>query len=111
MELVVIESAAKQGIWAVLFISLYFYQLKEGRRRESESQAREAQLTSSIREISTQYEGLVLRYQLLAEEIKEMKNELSDNLKSSVSVQEKRSSADTPTQSMTLDKYKHHRTI
>ena len=73
MEQSLMENAAEQGIWTLLFISLYFYQLREAKRRETESQAREEKLAAFIHDISKQFEGLVKQYERIAEDVQAIK--------------------------------------
>jgi len=73
----VIELATKQGIWAILFISLYYYQLRENRRRETESLEREQKILTFISDITKQFEGLVKQYEHLSEDVQEIKESIS----------------------------------
>ncbi|QMV41845.1 BhlA/UviB family holin-like peptide [Cohnella cholangitidis] len=84
MEQSMIESATQQGIWAVLFISLYLYQLREGKRRESESKTREEKLTDFISEMLKQFEGLSRQYENISDDVQEIKSELIGKSKKAV---------------------------
>lgn len=74
----ILEIAAKQGIWALLFITLYLYQLRESRRREQESNEREKILTNFINNISKQFEGLVRQYETISRDLQEIKVEIQE---------------------------------
>lgn len=78
MEHQIFEIATKQGIWAVLFISLFYYQLIESRRREQESIEREGKVLNFISEITKQFEGLVHQYERLAEDVQEINHKISN---------------------------------
>ena len=78
MEQQIFEIATKQGVWAVLFISLFYYQLKESRRREQESIEREGKVLNFISEITKQFEGLVKQYERLAEDVLDIKHKISN---------------------------------
>ncbi|MGO4695594.1 BhlA/UviB family holin-like peptide [Paenibacillus sp. 2TAB26] len=78
----IIEVAMKQGIWAVLFIYLFYYQLKESRRREQESIERERKVLEFISDIAKQFEGLVKQYEKLSEDVQDIRMELSHQNKS-----------------------------
>ena len=70
-------AAVQQGLWAVLFVSLFLYQLKEGRRREDVAGERESKLTTFITEISKQFEILAKQYERMSEDIREIKCDIS----------------------------------
>lgn len=70
-------AAVQQGLWAVLFVSLFLYQLKEGRRREDIATERESKLASFITEISKQFEILAKQYERMSEDIREIKCDIS----------------------------------
>lgn len=78
MESTILQTAAQQGLWALLFISLYFYQLRESGRRENESKDREDKLTSFLIEISKQFEGLVKQYENIAQDVQDIKLEIHE---------------------------------
>ena len=91
---VLFAEAAKQGLWAVLYISLFVYTLKESRRQEEiarqredklreeyqelrkESRERENMLTNFINDISRQYERLATGVERLTVDVDEIKDEL-----------------------------------
>lgn len=73
MEQLVFELASKQGVWAILFISLFYYQLKDCRRREQDSLEREAKVLEFITEITKQFEGLVKQYERLVDDVQDIK--------------------------------------
>lgn len=72
---VLIQMASKDGIWAVLFVSLFVYQLKESKQRET-------RLMNFIDQISKHIEGLVGKYEKMSNDIEDIKDELHmDNQK------------------------------
>lgn len=84
---VLIAEAAKQGLWAILYVSLFVYTLRESKRREDrlrddynelrkESRERENKLTSFITEITRQYERLATGVERLTIDVDEIKDEL-----------------------------------
>lgn len=79
MEQQIFEIATKQGIWAILFISLFYYQLKESRRREQESIEREGKVLNFITEITKEFEGLVNQYERLADDVQDIKQKISND--------------------------------
>ncbi|OMF30079.1 hypothetical protein BK133_17080 [Paenibacillus sp. FSL H8-0548] len=81
MEQQIFEIVTKQGIWAILFISLYYYQLKESKRREQESIERERKVLDFISDIAMQFEGLVKQYEKLSEDVQDIRMELSNQNK------------------------------
>ncbi len=44
----IIEMAAQTGIWAVLFVFLFFYQIKDSKAREEKYQSTIEQLATSL---------------------------------------------------------------
>lgn len=76
MESEIIKTAIEQGLWAVLFVSLYFYQLRQNENQRKEAREREDKLTSFITDISKQFEGLVRQYERISEDIEDIKQDL-----------------------------------
>lgn len=92
---VMLAEAAKQGLWAILYVSLYAYTLWESRRQQEvskeredklrqeyqmlreESRERENKLTDFIHNISRQFERLATQYEKIAEDVQEIKVDLS----------------------------------
>ncbi len=74
MEQTLLSEAAKQGIWALLFISLFIYQLKESRRREEDSKKREERLQNFINEMGESLKHLSFQYERLAGDVEDIKD-------------------------------------
>ena len=90
----VIAEIGKQGLWAILYVSLFLYTLKEARRQQdeaaerenrlreeyhelrNESRERENKLTSFITDISRQFERLATGVERLTMDVDEIKDEL-----------------------------------
>lgn len=91
---VLLAEAAKSGLWAILYVSLFVYTLKESRRQQEvakerenrlreeyqelrhESRDRENKLTSFITDITKQYERLATGVERLTMDVEEIKVEL-----------------------------------
>lgn len=73
MEEQLLLKAAEQGLWAALFIFLFMYQLKESKRQQDESRAREEKLTVFIEDMARNFEVLAKQYERLAEDVQEIK--------------------------------------
>lgn len=84
---VILAEAAKQGLWAILYVTLFVYVLRESKRREdrlrddynelrNESRERENKLTKFINEITRQYERLATGVERLTIDVDEIKDEL-----------------------------------
>lgn len=73
MEETLFNYAFKEGVWAVLFVSLYYYQLKESRRLQEDAKQREDKLTAFIHDITKQFEGLTEQYQRMANDVNDIK--------------------------------------
>nr|WP_243237431.1 BhlA/UviB family holin-like peptide [Heliobacterium chlorum] len=71
-----ISEALQQGLWAALFVSLYLYQLQEGRRHQTEAKGREDKLTAFLSEMSKQFEALARQYERLSEDVQDIKTEI-----------------------------------
>lgn len=82
-----LAEAAKQGLWAILYVSLFVYTLYESKRREKrlrddyeslreESRDRENKLTTFITDITNQYERLATGVERLTLDVDEIKDEL-----------------------------------
>lgn len=95
--------AAKQGLWAILYISLFVYTLKESRRQETNAtqreqriqkeflefredcRKRETTLTTFINDITKQYERLAVAVERLSVDVDDIKDEIKiKNAKSEV---------------------------
>lgn len=90
----ILSEAAKQGLWAILYVALFIYTLKESRRQEvnaynreerihkdftkfrEECQKRERMLTDFINDITKQYERLAVAFEKLTYDVDAIKDEL-----------------------------------
>ncbi|HOV80323.1 MAG TPA: BhlA/UviB family holin-like peptide [Bacillota bacterium] len=66
MEQEIIKLAASQGLWAVLFVALLFYVLKENAKREE-------RLLSCLDALGKQYESLSRDIGEVKDDVKELK--------------------------------------
>lgn len=91
---VLLAEAAKQGLWAILYVTLFVYTLRESRRQQeigkeredrlrneyhelrNESRERENKLTMFINDITKQYERLATGVERLTLDVDEIKDEL-----------------------------------
>lgn len=91
---ILIAEATKQGLWAILYITLYFYTLREGRRQQTisatrednlraeasvlrkEGIEREAKLTDFINNMAEQFERLATQYEIMAADVQEIRIDL-----------------------------------
>ncbi len=64
-----LQLASKEGLFAVMFVVLFVYQILDSRRREE-------RLMSFIDDITKQFELLATQYEKLAEDV----NDIKDNL-------------------------------
>ena len=71
MEAEIIKLAASQGLWAVLFVGLLFYVLKENGEREK-------RLLSALEQLSEQYKELTLDLKEVRNDVKEVCEDLSE---------------------------------
>ncbi|MED4841533.1 BhlA/UviB family holin-like peptide [Weizmannia sp. CD-2023] len=69
MEQILLQLASKEGLFAVMFVVLFVYQILDSRRREE-------RLMSFIDDITKQFELLATQYEKLAEDV----NDIKDNL-------------------------------
>jgi septal ring factor EnvC (AmiA/AmiB activator) len=77
----IIQTAAQQGIFAVLFVALFFYQLRESRRQLDVAQSREDKLMAFLNDISKQFESLDAKYEKISCDVTEIKSELREGRK------------------------------
>ncbi|MEH2960555.1 BhlA/UviB family holin-like peptide [Candidatus Merdisoma sp. JLR.KK006] len=73
MESMLMESAMSQGIWVLLFVSLFIYTIKRYEKMESRQEEREREYQELIR-------GLTDKLSIVAnikEDIEEIKNKLN----------------------------------
>ncbi|MTV47858.1 hypothetical protein GJ688_02520 [Heliobacillus mobilis] len=76
MEETLLTKAVEQGIWALLFVSLYLYQLQDSRRLQFDAKERENKLTDFLRDITRQFELLAKQYERLSDDVQEIKSEI-----------------------------------
>lgn len=69
LEQEIIRLAASQGLWAVLFVALLFYVLRENVKREE-------RLLSALERLSTQYEALARDVGEVRDDVKELKGKV-----------------------------------
>jgi hypothetical protein len=74
MEEGIFKAALEQGLWAVLFVSLYFWQLKT-------SKSREDRLMDFIDKITEQFENLDKRTDKIASDVADIKQEIREGRK------------------------------
>jgi len=74
MEEGILKAALEQGLWAVLFVSLFFYQLRESKHREE-------RLMGFIDKITEQFESLDRRTDKIACDVTDIKQEMKDGRK------------------------------
>lgn len=77
MDQNLVNAALKDGLWALLFVSLYMYQLNESRRNQDEAKSRENKMMTFIDEISAQFEKLARQYEKLSEDVRTIKDDIS----------------------------------
>ncbi len=80
MEGSLFEIAAKEGIWAALFIFLLLYQLNQNKQTRAESRERESILTDFIREMSKNFESLTSQYERLSNDVDYIKVEVAKQI-------------------------------
>ena len=69
MDDAIIKAALEQGIWAALFVSLFYYQLKESKHREE-------RLMAFIDDIAQQFKILDSRTSKISCDIDDIKHQL-----------------------------------
>jgi uncharacterized protein YoxC len=69
MEQILMEIASKDGLFAVMFVALFVYQIADSRKREE-------RLMTFIEEISKQFESLTNQYEHLADDVREIKMDI-----------------------------------
>ena len=69
VEELITRAAVEQGIWAILFVSLFFYQLKESKRREE-------RLMAFIDDIAQQFKILDSRTNKISCDLDDIKHQL-----------------------------------
>lgn len=91
-----LTEATKQGLWAILYVTLFIYTLKESRRQQviakereerlraeyqelrKEGRDRENKLTDFINDISRQFERLANQYERISDDVQDIKVELGN---------------------------------
>lgn len=69
MEEMLLELASKEGLFAVLFVALFVYQILDSRNREK-------RLMDFMDEITKQFEALARQYEKLAEDVDEIRKDM-----------------------------------
>lgn len=70
METLLLELASKEGLFAVLFVALFIYQILDSRNREK-------RLMDFMDEITKQFEHLAKQYEKLAEDVDEIRKDMA----------------------------------
>ena len=70
-EEILISLATKEGIFALMFVGLFLYQIYDSRNREK-------RLMDFISEITRQFETLARQYEKLAEDVDEIRIDLKE---------------------------------
>ncbi|QGG47660.1 BhlA/UviB family holin-like peptide [Heliorestis convoluta] len=78
MEQSLLKAALEQGLWALLFVSLYLYQLNESRRLQADAKEREVKLTNFLQDMTRQFELLAMQYERLSDNVQEIKSEIRE---------------------------------
>ncbi|BAF60355.1 predicted membrane protein [Pelotomaculum thermopropionicum SI] len=73
MEEQIYTLAFKEGLWAVLFVTLFVYQLRESRRLQDVAKEREDRLTALINDITKQLETLATKYERMSYDLQEIR--------------------------------------
>ncbi|WP_167747182.1 BhlA/UviB family holin-like peptide [Cohnella luojiensis] len=73
IEDLVVREAFEQGVWAVLFVSLYLHHLKENKCSRLEALEREEKLMLYIEDMSEQFENLTKQYEDLSKDVGDIK--------------------------------------
>lgn len=66
--------ASKEGLFAVMFVALFLYQILDSRKREE-------RLMNFIDNISSQFESLAKQYEKLADDVDEIRQDMKDFFK------------------------------
>jgi hypothetical protein len=74
MEDSIIKAAIEQGLWAALFVTLYFYQLRESKKRED-------RLMNFIDGITEKFEAIDRRTEKISCDVAEIKQEMREGRK------------------------------
>lgn len=72
IDQILTQLASKEGLFAVMFVTLFVYQIVDSRKREE-------RLMSFIEDISKQFESLAKQYEKLAEDVDDIKIEVLRN--------------------------------
>lgn len=75
----IIEMAAQTGIWAVLFVFLFFYQIKDSKAREEKYQSTIEQLATSLEIVAEIHEKVQEIKQSITQRITGKRAEESEN--------------------------------
>ena len=70
----IIQIAISSGIWAMLFCSLLVYQLKDGRKRESQYQETIERLSKGLEDLAKGWEGIKSGLEEINRDIESLSN-------------------------------------
>lgn len=71
-----IKFAMEQGFWAVLFVSLFVYVLRESKTREDRLMSFLNDITRQFNDITEQFKRLSWQYDRIARDVDEIKSDL-----------------------------------
>lgn len=73
-ETEILNTAATQGIFAILFVALFFYVIRTTDKREQKSEAREKRLIEALDKAQTNNQQLAIAVEKLARDVEYIKD-------------------------------------
>lgn len=76
MEDMILKAATNQGFFAVMFVSLLVYQLKENKANQEKAEKREEKLVDFLEDMKDQFASLVRQYERLSDDVEEIRKKI-----------------------------------
>lgn len=76
MEQSILSGAFKEGLFALLFVFLLLYQLKENKANMEKAEEREEKLLSFLDEMKEQFSRLTKQYERLSDDVERIRKKI-----------------------------------
>lgn len=76
VEDMILKAATNQGFFAVLFVAMLVYQLRENKMNQEKAEKREEKLTNFLDDMKNQFASLVRQYERLSDDVEDIRKKI-----------------------------------
>jgi chromosome segregation ATPase len=77
IEDIFMKGATKEGFFAILFVGLFIYQIREHRNHLNKAEERENRLISFLEDMKEQFASLTRQYERLSDDVEEIRKKMN----------------------------------